>query len=448
MTTRRILVPLLAAGLCAAEARAQAPPGEDRDPALRSILEEALARNPDLVAARHLLSAGRSRPAQAGALPEPMLSVGYTNDGWSPTLGTRDMTTLSLMWAQELPYPGKRRLRRGVASLEAGQVEQQLERVRLGVVAAVERAWADLRLARQVAEVVREQEQVWRQIEGVARARYAVGQGAQQDVLRVQVELTRVEQLRIDQATEAEVRLAELNRLRAAAADTPVETPAPLGLHPLPIAASDVLRRAETVSPELKSAALAVERERTALALAKKDSRPDFTLQAGYMNRGRLDPMWQASLGVSLPLFAGRNASRVAEAEARLRASESGREAATRRLRVRTQERLARLRAIEKTAALYEKGIVPQGRMAVEAGLASYQAGQVPFLAVLESLATLYGDRTTLLRLLAAHARLRASLDEGSLEGIDGGPGAMAAPAMGAGAAFTAGMAAEMGRER
>ena len=165
------------------------------------------------------------------------------------------------------------------------------------------------------------------------------------------------------------------------------------------------------------------------------------------MNRGRLDPMWQASLGVSLPLFAGKNASRVAEAEARLRASESGREAATLRLRVRTQERQARLQAIEKTAALYEKGIVPQGRMAVEAGLASYQAGQVPFLAVLESLATLYGDRTTLLRLLAAHARLRASLDEASLETTDGGSGAMAAPAMGAGAAFTTGMAAGMGRE-
>jgi outer membrane protein TolC len=447
MSTKWSIVLVLAAGLGAATARAQSPPEDEQDPALRAILEEALARNPDLVAARQLVSAARSRPALAGSLPDPMVSVGYTNDGWSPTLGTRDMTTLALMWAQELPYPGKRRLRRDVASLEAGQVEQQLERVRLGVVAAVERAYADLRLARQVAEVVREQEEVWRQIEGVARARYAVGQGAQQDVLRVQVEVTRVEQLRIDQAAEADVRLAELNRLRAAAADTPVETRAPLALNPAPVAASELLRRAEAVSPELKSAALAIERDRTALALAKKESRPDFTLQAGYMNRGRLDPMWQASLGVSLPLFAGRNASRVAEAEARLRASESGREAATLRLRVRTQERLVRLQAIEKTAALYEKGIVPQGRMAVEAGLASYQAGQVPFLAVLESLATLYGDRTTLLRLLAAHARLRASLDEASLETTDGGPGAMAAPAMGAGAAFTTGMAAGMGRE-
>jgi outer membrane protein, heavy metal efflux system len=352
-----------------------------------------------------------------------MLALGYTNDGWSATLGARDMTTLGFTWSQELPYPGKRRLRGEVASLEAGQVEQQLERVRLGVVAAVERAYADLRLAREVAGVAREQEDVWRQIEGVARARYAVGQGAQQDVLRVQVEVTRVEQLRIDQTAEAEVRRAELNRLRSADADAPVETPAPLALRPVEGDGAEQLRLAEASSPELRAAALAVERERTALELARKESRPDFTLLAGYMNRGRLDPMWQASVGISLPLFARKNAGRVAEAEARLRASESNRQATLLRLRARTQERLARLRAVEKTATLYEKGIVPQGQMAVEAGLASYQAGQLPFLAVLESLATLYGDRTTLLRLRARHARLRASLEEVSLEATEEGMG-------------------------
>jgi outer membrane protein TolC len=416
---------------------------------LRSLLEEALARNPELVAARHLLSAARSRTGQAGSLPDPMLLVGYTNDGWSPTLGARDMTTLAVMWGQELPYPGKRRLRREVASLEAGQVEQQLERVRLAVVAAVERAYADLCLAREVADVIREQERVWRQIEGVARARYAVGQGVQQDVLRVQVEVTRVEQLRIDQAAEAEIRLAELNRLRSAAADAPVEAPAALALRPVEADLAEMLRLAEAASPELKAAALAVERERTALELTRKESRPDFTLQAGYMNRGRLDPMWQASVGVSLPLFAGKNASRAAEAEARLRASESSREATLLRLRVRTRERLARLRAAEKTAALYEKGIIPQAQMAVQAGLAAYQAGQVPFLAVLESLATLYGDRTTLLRLLAAHARLRASLEEASLEVTDDGAGPMVPQAMRAGTSVSAaGMAGGMGRER
>ena len=58
----------------------------------------------------------------------------------------------------------------------------------------MKRAYYGLLLSRELLALIREQEEIWRQIEGVARARYAVGQGAQQDVLRVQVEVTRVEQ--------------------------------------------------------------------------------------------------------------------------------------------------------------------------------------------------------------------------------------------------------------
>ena len=56
-----------------------------------------------------------------------MLSVDYTNDGWSPSLGTQPMTTLGFMGSQELPWPGKRRLRGDVAAREAA-VAQQVER--------------------------------------------------------------------------------------------------------------------------------------------------------------------------------------------------------------------------------------------------------------------------------------------------------------------------------
>ena len=61
--------------------------------------------------------------------------------------------------------------------------------------------------------------------------------------------------------------------------------------------------------------------------------------------------------------------------------------------------------------------------MSVEAAIASYQAGRLPFVTVLEALTTLYGDRSTLVRLLAGQARIRASLDEASLEATSDLPG-------------------------
>jgi outer membrane protein TolC len=439
--TSRIAAFALLPALSGAPARPTEGPRAPRDPLLASLIQEALAHNPDLRAAEEAAKAARARPDQARALPDPMVSLSYTNDGWSPSLGEMEMTNLGVMWSQDLPFPGKRGLRGRVASLEADQADQQLERVRLSLDAAVRRAYYGLLQARDLLDLAREQGEIWRQIEGVARARYTVGQGAQQDVLRVQVEVTRIGQLEAEQVALAEARLAELNRLLGRPVDATLETPSRLALRPLEEAASEVLAEMTAVSPELKSARLAVERERAALALARKDFLPDFSVQAGYMNRGGLDAMWQAGVGVTLPLARKRRSSAVTAAEATVRAAERRVEAVALQLRYRTQERLAQIKAAERIAELYEKGIVPQDRMSVEAAVASYQAGKVPFVAVLEALSTLYADRTAHLAVLAGHERLRASLEEASLEATTELAVPAAGPRAGPGAGGTVGSA-------
>jgi outer membrane protein TolC len=243
-----------------------------------------------------------------------------------------------------------------------------------------------------------------------------VGQGAQQDVLRVQVEVTRIEQLRAEQEGEAEIRLAELNRLLDRAATERLETPARLALRPMEGTLDQVFAWAAGVSPEIKSAGLGVERATLAINLAKKEFKPDFSVQAGYMNRGGLDPMWQAGVGITVPLYRKRLSAGLAEAEAQLRSSQSAIQSVQLQLRFRTQERLIQLKTTERVATLYGEGIVPQDRMSVEAALANYQTGKVPFIAVLEALTTLYNDRATHLRLLASHEQTVASLEEASLE--------------------------------
>lgn len=392
-------------------------PGTGQDPVLEALVAEALEHNPDVAAARAAMDAANARPLQARALPDPMLALGYNNDGWAFSLGEQQMSRLGLMWSQDLPWPGKRALRGRIAEAEALLVDQQLERVRLSLGAQVRRSYAELLLARQLLDLVREQEQVWQQIEGVARARYAVGQGAQQDVLRVQIEVTRIGQLRVEQEFEERVRLAELNRLLARPAEAPLETAARLELRAESRGVAALIAGSAETSPELRAAEAAIERERLAVALARKDFKPDFNVQAGYMNRGRLDPMWQAGASINLPLDRKRRESALAEAQARLRQAERRLDSMRLQLRLRTEERAAQLDSTEAIVRLYERGVVPQDQMSVEAAMANYQTGKIPFITVLEALSTLYSDRTTQLRLVATHAKTAASLAESSLEG-------------------------------
>ena len=253
---RRMLVvigSLCALGLVPGSARGQTaalPP--ENDPVLQALIEEALARSPDLHAAQSAISAAQTATERARALPDPMVSMTYTNDGWAPTLGSMPMTTLGFMVSQSLPYSGKRDLRASLAASQARQAEPALARARLALEGAVRRAYYGLLLARELQALTADQRELLQQVEVVARARYAVGQGAQPDVLRVQTEVTRIEQRVIEQAAEAEVRLAEVNRLLARPLDTPLETTARLALSPLGAPADELLDQARAVSPELQ----------------------------------------------------------------------------------------------------------------------------------------------------------------------------------------------------
>ena len=129
---RRTLVVTI--GLCAlclmpepARGQNAAVPADD-DPVLQALIAEALANNPDLHAAQSAISAAQTSTERARALPDPMVSITYTNDGWAPSLGSMPMTTLGFMVSQALPYSGKRDLRAAVATSQARQFEPPLAR--------------------------------------------------------------------------------------------------------------------------------------------------------------------------------------------------------------------------------------------------------------------------------------------------------------------------------
>jgi len=393
---------------------AETPPPADADAAVpvEVLVAEALEKSPALAAARAEVAAARERVAPAGTLPDPMLSLGYENGGTS-------LTRLSFMAEQQIPWPGKLRAASKLAVADVEVVEARLARIRLSVEAAVRRAAARLLEARELEAVTRDQGKTWERIEAVARNRYAAGMGTQQDVLRAQAERTRLlQQARRDEAA-GRVALAELRRLLLRGPDEPVSLAGSL-TDALPVApeAGAERARAEEESPELALVRKVAARETLAIDLAKRDRSPDLVASAGYMNRGSLPLMWSVGLGVSVPLFSSRRQEpRVREAEARLAAAKAAESDVRSLLLARTEERLALLDQLAEEARLDRDSLLVQDRLAVEAALASYGTGTVPFVTVLEAIGTEFSDRRAALARLAGFRTAQADLLELSLEG-------------------------------
>jgi outer membrane protein TolC len=412
---------LALAGLLAGKASAEAPPWPDAgDPALEPLVQEALAARPEIREADATVRAERERIPQARALPDPTLSLGIQNDGFEEIMiGEMETSFYSIGLSQGFFWPGKRALRGRVASAAVGQAEAAAARARLSTEADVRRAYVDLLLARGQLGLLSKLETIWEESEKLARARYEVGQGPQSDLLRAQLERTRLRQQRLSLASAEKTRLQALNRLRARPLEEPVATPRPLadlaepGVPDVEAALADAERR----SPELAQARAAVAQSSLGVELARRERYPDFAVSAGVMPRGRLDPMWQLGLSVNLPVWSGGKQRRaVAESAARREASGQSEESIRQLLRLRTQERLALLDAALQTARLYRGGLLVQSEATARSTLAQYQVGRVPFTAVLEALRGWIGDQGGLLESLAQVQRLAIAQAELSLD--------------------------------
>ncbi|MGZ5477616.1 MAG: TolC family protein, partial [Thermoanaerobaculia bacterium] len=307
-----------------------------------------------------------------------------------------------------------------------------LPRAQRTIEARVRNAWYDLLLAKSVDRVIDERRATATQIEASARERYAVGLAVQQDVLRAQIELVRIDELKANQRALIVARTAELNRLTGRAQDASVESPLDLPLPAAVPAADPIIASVVAHSPEVASARQGIETGGLAVDLARKNFLPDFVVSGGSMYRGSFEmgPMWQVGVGVSIPAWLDRRQrNQLAEAEARLDARSADADLVPQQLELRTRERLAQLAASDEIAALYRDKVLPLDELSLESAMASYTSGKVPFITVLEALNALYSDRTAYRSRLAESAKWRVAVDEASLD-----PTAMSSsPAMPAG---------------
>lgn len=401
-----------------------AGPALTDDPVLGELVKEATAQRPEIRQSRELIEAENERVPRAGALPDPSLTLAYQNDGFSSfQFGTAETTWMTIMASQTFPWLGKRGLRSDVASLGVRQAETDLKRAELTVRAEVERGYVDLLLVRDQLGLLTKLEGLWRQSESLARARYEAGEGAQSDILRAQLELSRLRQRRFALEAEEQQRATVLNRLRGHPIDEPIPTSRSLGDVPDPgaLELAQATADSEALSPELRKAVFVIDRAEKQTALARKDYFPDPAVSAGVMPRGKLDPMWQIGLSFSLPVYSSSKQSRaVAESQSRQRAAGDGAETVKRLLRQRVKERVLLLGALLKTNRLYRSGLLVQSETTVTSTVAQYQVGRVTFASVLEALAGYLADVNGFFESVAAIQRVAIAQREISLEVVSG----------------------------
>ncbi|MCC7259277.1 MAG: TolC family protein [Gammaproteobacteria bacterium] len=371
---------------------------------LDALVSEALAANPEVTVAAQRFEAAKTMIPPARTLPDPTLNFSY-----------EDMDVDETMYgvSQEIPFPGKLKLKGDIASREADAMEQEYLAVRLAVVARLKEAYHELLLADQSIAVIEKTRQLLEQLAEAAEAGYSVGRTAQADIFRAQAEVSRsLARLAMARQRRQSVN-AELARLLNRPAGTSVDVTGELRPRAMRRNLADTLALIDQ-SPMLRARGAAVDRSNAVLALARREYLPDFEIGLQGVHE---DPMgddgYQVMLNVTVPLyFASRQRYGVREALAS-RASAAGEMQALRQeLAMRVTDEFAQIDRAGKVIRLLDNAIIPQAALTLAAARSGYNVGRVDFLTLLNSLFTLQENELELYSETAEHEKARARLEE------------------------------------
>ncbi len=359
---------------------------------LRTLIDEALKNNREILAAESRWKAANFRIPQAKSLPDPMVMFGYQNEGWDRyTFGKMEGAQWMYSVSQMFPFPGKRSLKGEMAAKDSESVEASFRAVRLKTIATVKELYYNLFLAYKEIDLIRDRTALFSRIEDAAIARYASGMAPQQEVLMAQTEKYMLLEKETMQKQKVQSIEAMLNTTVGRGVNSPLGRPSEPALSAFSYSMDELLTSAYENSPEIKSREKMIASAEARINMAEKEYYPDFTIAASVFQRtGEFEDMWSLTATINIPLyFRTKQRQAVYEAKSLSYEAVSELEATKFMLSSSIRDNYSMLKTADKLMDLYKKGLIPKTYQDFELAIAGYVTGKVEAITVISRLKAL-----------------------------------------------------------
>ena len=363
----------------------EAPQLEGDQVSLEPLLQLALAHNPEIKSAAERFEAQRARVPQARSLPDPTVSIGWMGNIAPFSVQQGDPSSYrGLTVAENFPYPGKLKLSGQIADRAAEAMWWDYEQTRRQVVMAVKEAYYNYFYYTKATEIIEKDMDLLQKLEKIAEAQYRVGKGIQQDVLRAQVEVSRIDQqLIVSRQQEATARV-RINTLLDRDPESPLPRPAAFAPAQFLSTLPDLYTMAQQNDPGLERDRRMIESNNFAVKLAQKAYDPDFSVAYTYWQRPLMPDMHGVMVGINIPVFfKTKQRQGVIEASHELISRRRDFDSRLTEVNFEIKEQYLVATASRDLSNLYSKAIVPQSSLALESSMSAYEVGKLDFLSML-----------------------------------------------------------------
>ena len=351
---------------------------------LSVLLDEATANNPGILGARRGWQAATQVPPQVSTPPDPQVTVQHFSVG-SPRpfagFSNSDFAYIGFGISQDLPYPGKLKLKGEAAQEDAAISRDKLAVVQRSVLQQVKEAYFQIAYVQQTLEVLDRNGKLLEQIERIADARYRIGEGSQQDVLKAQLERTKLLREVAHHHQLMETQQALLRRLLNRPPGSPGISTEQLVETPLRITSDELLAKVRTENPEVTGQQEMVKRQSLQVEIARKDRYPDFNVQYMWQHTAeQFRDYYMLSFSARIPIYRRRKLNpEMNQAVEELNRSRRDYESQVQSAYFDVRNQYIAAETASQILKIYREGLIPQALATYQAGLAAYQTGSVDF---------------------------------------------------------------------
>ncbi len=376
---------------------------------LFELINVALEQSPLLQAEKLQVEAMRTRARRSGQLENPQAAVSYQP---LPIYTAKGFQRTQWKLEQTIPFPGKRGLEREIARVSTEYAGYSAEALAQEIVLRVSLAFYDMyRVQEQLDLVETYRKQVSDFIE-IVTSQYAVGRGAQQDILKAQLERNSIDRLELDLLRQRQSSVETLALLLA------VDGPGQFLGRTIQLEDSHndaifVTVTERHVRPEIQQLKALQKRRELEIGLANKERYPDFRFGLSYVDIAQSDlttlmngrDAFALSLAISVPIWRTKERSKVAEAGINFRQAVARKEALEIEIASTVRDVESQIDVEKRMINLFGDTLIPQGELTLEASLNGYSTGVSDFLNLLNAQQTLFDLR---IGFSNSKARLRA----------------------------------------
>ena len=389
---RQVIAVLIIVLVLTMSVRATQQPSDTNDlHVLPDYLRYASLNNAELKVKFEQWKAALEQIPQAKALDDPKFTYSYFIEEVETRVGPQQQK-LGIM--QVFPWFGKIQARTDMAAAKAHAARQRYETTKLKLFWQVKAAFYEFTYLATAIDIAKQNLELLQHFEEVARTKYRTATAIHPDIIRVQVELAKLEDILKSLEQLREPTVVKLNSVLNRSIDAELVWPEKSQPENIPLDRQHLIQALKRANPELAELSWEIQAAKSSVKLAKKKFYPDIGVGLDWIQtdgavspgvRGSGDDPVILMFSMNIPLWQNSYKAAEQQAKANVRTIQEQRTDTENRILSRAFEVLYDIEDSQRKTHLYGDVLISKAQELVQASETAYQAGAVDFLSLIDA---------------------------------------------------------------